>query len=584
MGLEAAAIGLIFVVGLVVFATGRVRHDLVAVLMLLTAVTLGLVAPGDAFVGFSDSAVVTVAAVMALSAAISRSGIVRPALAPFRAILRFELGVAAVFSALVMLLSAWMNNVGALALMLPAALAACRSAGVSPSRVLMPMAFASLLGGLMTLIGTPPNILISKFRSDFVGEPFAMFDFTPVGLTLSALGLVIMVALVRLVPQRRPANDDPLFAKIADYLFEVRVLDRARPQPLTVGALRRKPKASGGIAVHAIDRGGIIIAAPAEWRKLIAGDVVQLEGRAPDVQSALEQHGLEIVSGAADDALEAAAFEAIVSDRSPLVMAADSRQLLSRSGAALLAVSRRGRAITQPLGEIRPERGDILLLQAQEGLKAEIVDRFGLLPLAESSIDMGRRKLDWMPIAALAGAVAAAALELFPLGITLIAALALLAIRGRVTQQAYQDVDWSIVLLLAALIPVANAFTELGAGAAVASLLTGFGAGAPPVVVIGAALATTMAVTPFLNNAAAVLIMAPIAAKVGASTGVSVDAMLMAVAVGASSDFLTPIGHQSNTLVMGPGGYRFFDYARLGAPLSFVVLVVGTILIERIWA
>lgn len=582
--MAAAAIGLIFIIGLVTFATGRVRHDLVAVLMLLSAVALGLVAPENAFSGFADPAVVTVAAVMALSAAISRSGIVRPALAPFRAVLRFEIGLATVFSAMVIALSAWMNNVGALALMLPAALAACRSAGVSPSRVLMPMAFASLLGGLITLIGTPPNILIAEIRVDYVGEPFAMFDFTPVGLALAAIGLAVMVLLVKVLPRRRPASDERLLTNVADYLFEVRVQDRPRPQPLTVGALRSRGRGEDAVAVHAIDRGGIIIAAPAEWRKLIAADIVQLEGRAPDVQQVIEQHGLEIVSGADDDALEAAAFEAIVSDRSPLVMAADARPSLNRAGAALLAVSRRGRAITQPPGEIRPERGDILLLQAPEALKAEIVERFGLLPLAESAIDMGRRKLDWLPIAALAGAILASALQLVPLGVALLGALTVLAVSGKINQQAYQDVDWSIVVLLAALIPVANAFTDLGAGAVIASALSAVGKGASTTIVIGAALAATMAVTPFLNNAAAVLIMAPIASQVGAATGVPVDAMLMAVAVGASCDFLTPIGHQSNTLVMGPGGYTFFDYGRLGAPLSVVVLFAGTALIERVWA
>jgi di/tricarboxylate transporter len=579
----ATAIAIILALGLAAFASGRLRHDLVAILMLLAAVAFGVVAPSAAFSGFGDPVVVTVAAIMILSAAVANSGVVRLALTPLRPVLISEIGIAAAVSLLCAIASAFMNNIGALALLMPAALSACRTAEVSPSRVLMPMAFASLLGGLTTLIGTPPNVIISELRTEYVGTRFHMFDFLPVGGSLALIGLLTMILTLRAIPRRVAGGDRPLQFQVSDYLFEVRVLEQARETPLTVADLETPIDDDETLAVRALDRGGIIFAAPGGWRPLHPGDIVQLEGRAPLVQNALERHGLEIVSGSEDDALEAALFECVVPQGSPLTLGLPARQQLSDTGAALLAVSRSGRAIVDRLERIQLAGGDVVLLQAPERIKADIVERFALLPLADRQLDLSPFSADWRAALALGGAIGASALGLAPLALALLAAIAALALMGRLTGRAYRDVDWSIILLLAALIPVAQAFADQGAGDAVARWLSSLSTAWPAPVIIGVVLAATMLATPFLNNAAAVLIMAPIAAEVGRASDVSIDAMLMAVAIGASSDFLTPIGHQSNTLVMGPGGYRFFDYPRLGAPLSLVVLVLGTVLISAIW-
>lgn len=581
--MQALAIGLIFLGGVVAFASGRIRHDLVAILMLLAAVLLGLVKPAEAFAGFGDPVVITVCAIMILSAAISRSGVLALALTPIRPFLVNELGITAAFSVVCAIFSAFMNNIGALALLMPAALNACRAASISPSRVLMPMAFASLLGGLSTLIGTPPNVLISELRAEYVGERFGIFDFAAVGGTVALAGVAAMLFFLRWIPVRVPAGDEPLMFRVSDYLFEVRVLDRNREKPLTVGDLQAAQSKGEKLSVLAIDRGGIVFAAPGDWRPLYPGDIVQLEGRAPDIETALERHGLEIASGKEDDALEAALFECVVPKTSALTQGFEARRLLSYAGAALLAVSRSGRSIVDRLDRIQLTAGDVVLLQAPESMKPEIVERFNLLPLAERPLSLSPFSVDWRAAAALGGAVLATTLGAAPLAIALLAAVALLAILGRVTPRSYTDIDWSIVLLLGALIPVSQAFSDLGAGDAIAQSLTWLGQGQQPSLIIGLVLGATMLATPFLNNAAAVLIMAPIAAQVGQSSGVNVDAMLMAVAVGASCDFLTPIGHQSNTLVMGPGGYRFFDYMRLGAPLSLLVLILGTTMIATVW-
>ncbi|MBU4062561.1 SLC13 family permease [Hyphomonas sp.] len=580
---QAWQIGAVFAAGLLAFASNRVRHDLIAILMLLAAVALGVVAPVEAFSGFGDPVVVTVACVMVLSASVARSGILSIVLGPFSRLLSNEVGLTVIFSGLCATASAFINNVGAVALLLPAALAACRSASVSPSRVLMPMAYASLLGGLVTLIGTPPNLLISQVRIAELGAGFSMFDFAPVGLSVAVVGLASMVLMRKMLPERLPpGSDSPLF-KVADYLFEVRVAQTALDRELTVGDVHTMVVDSDQLRVHAIDREGIIFAAPNDTRSLKAGDLLQIEGRAPVLFEVAKTLGFEVLRHEHETKLDAAVFECVVPARSQLIMAHNPQRKLSIVGASLIAVSRNGRSLIERLDTLRLQAGDVLLLQASDGTRAAIVEAFRLLPLADRTLSIGKQKLDWRAPAVMFGAVMAASLAVAPLAIALLSAIAVLTLLGRIGGKAYSEIDWSIIVLLACLLPVAQAFTTSGAGTAIGIWIADVTTGASAIMVIFTVLALTMVVTPFVNNAAAVLLMAPIALEVGRATGVAPDAMLMAVALGASSAFITPIGHQSNTLVMGPGGYHFFDYVRIGAPLSAVVLVLGTIMIRVVW-
>ncbi len=579
---DGTLILLIFAAGLLGFATERIRHDLVALMMLAASVILGLVPTKDAFSGFGDTAVITVAAVMVLSAAVSRSGLLERLLRPLQSLLRAEIGIAATYALLCGTASTVMNNVGALALLLPAALASCRAARVSPSRVLMPMAFASLLGGLVTLIGTPPNILLARLRTEYGGQAFAMFDFAWVGLPLAVVGIGMTILLVRLLPERAERGEEPLKFRIADYLFELRVPAGASSQ-LTVERLAATMPGDDRLEVHAIDRGGVLVAAPRASRRLLPGDVVQVEGRAPVVEQAITRWGLQLAGEAEDDVLEGAFAEFVVTDGSVLANNAEASRLLAREGVALVAVSRRGKAIAEALAMQAPEAGDVLLLQLPADRVPAVANAMGLLPLADRPINLATSPRDMLPALALMGAIAAAAFGVAELGLALLLGVLALALTGRLQGDAYRDIDWPVILLLAALIPVAKAFGNSSAAESIASLLSTLGQGQPAWLLVAAALAATMAVTPFLNNAAAVLIMGPIAAQAGIEAGVSVDAMLMAVGVGASCDFLTPIGHQSNVLVWGPGGYQFSDYARIGAPISLMVLLLGTPLIVWAW-
>ena len=579
---HSVLISLIFAAGLVGFATDRLRHDLVALIMLGACLVLGLVPAGQAFAGFADPVVITVAAVMIVSAAISRSGILAHALRPFRRIMRAESGIAIVYALLCGVASAFMNNVGALALLLPAALASCRSAKVSPSRILMPMAFASLLGGLVTLIGTPPNVILAELRADYGKPAFGMFDFAWVGLPLALAGLVLTFLMVRFLPSRASSEAEPLKFRVADYLFELRVPQNFK-RSLSVEQLASIGSGIDRLAIHAIDRGGILVTAPRQSRMFQPGDIIQIEGRAPVVEQALERFGLELASDSEDDLLERSFVECVVTDKSSLIQSPNPSAELGRSDAALVAVSRRGKSIAEGLSAQRLQPGDVILLQVAQERIAELVHTFDLLPLAERPLNLRLGAKDWLPVIALIGTIVAASTGLFSLAVALMLAVIVLGVTGRLAGQVYHDIDWPIIILLAALIPVAQAFSESGAGESIASVISAFGHGKPEWALIAITLGLTMAVTPFLNNAAAVLIMGPIAAQTGLETGTSVDAMLMAVAIGASCDFLTPIGHQSNTLVWGPGGYRFSDYARVGTPLTLLVLVLGTALITLAW-
>lgn len=580
---HAVLITLIFVAGLFGFATDRVRHDLVALLMLGASVVLGIVPGKQAFSGFGDPVVITVAAVMIVSAAISRSGILAHALRPLRRVMHRESGIAATYALLCGIASAFMNNVGALALLLPAALATCRSAKVAPSRILMPMAFASLLGGLVTLIGTPPNVILAELRADYDRPAFGMFDFTWVGLPLALAGLVLTLLMVRFLPSRASSDAEPLKFRIADYLFELRIPKGYR-RTLTVEQLAATGTGEDRLAVHAIDRGGLLFTAPRLSRAFHPGDIVQVEGRAPVVEQALERFGLELASDAEDDLLEGSFAECVVTDKSALIASGNPSLLLEQSGAALVAISRRGKNIAEGLAALRLQPGDVILVQIAQERVGELVNAFDLLPLAERPLNLRLAARDWLPLAALVGAIAAASTGLANLAVSLVLAVVMLGLTGRLKSQVYQDIDWPIIILLAALIPVAQAFSDSGAGDAIAGMISAFGQDRPDWLMIAVTLGLTMAITPFLNNAAAVLIMGPIAAETGLATGTAVDAMLMAVAIGASCDFLTPIGHQSNTLVWGPGGYRFSDYARVGTPLTALVLILGTTLITLVWS
>lgn len=567
------------------FIWGRFRYDVTAVLALLVALVIGIVKPEDAFAGFSDDIVVIVGSALVLSAAVQRSGIIEIALRfVSRRVTRIRSQLLLLIAS-VGVVSALVKNVGALAMLMPAALQMAKKNETSPSVYLMPMAFASLLGGLMTLVGTSPNIIVSKVREDMTGKPFGMFDYLPTGLGLLVVGLIFLRFGYRLLPRDRkaaPTMGDAL--NISDYVTEASVpeespvigqtidefLERHERQVTVVRLLRGDLQGSAHPNVH-----------------LRIGDILILSGEPDALERVIARDQLELVGegNGAGEGDDIGVIEAVITADSALVGRTAGRlQLRERFGINLIAVSRAGERLMRKLGQIVLRPGDVIVLQGSVALLPHRLGQLGALPLAERSIRLGVSKRGWLPVLILAAAMIATATGLVPVAVAFFTAAGLVVLTGALpVGEAYEAVEWPILIMLAALIPVSGSLQSSGASDILATGLAQAAASLPPWGAVALILVTAMAVTPFLNNAATVLVMAPIAAVFAHDLGYRPEAFLIATAIGAGCDFLTPIGHQCNTLVMGPGGYKFGDYARLGAPLSLLVILVGTPLILWSW-
>ncbi len=487
------------------------------------------------------------------------------------------------------ILSAFMNNVGALALLMPVALRMARRHGRQPSRLLMPLAFGSLLGGLMTLIGTPPNIIVSTYRAEQTGTPYGMFSFLPVGGTVMVAGLIFLVLLGwRLTPKRKgQASPDELF-ETADYLSELEVGEDAKAVGWTLQELQQA--CGEPIAIVAVLRGEKRYAGHAFFGAIKPGDVLLVEAEPEELQLIEEKSGFKLAGSAkfADKLAESEDLqivEAVIRPDSRLIRRTVTQvRLLDRHGLHLLAVARDGGRLKQRLGRIRFKAGDVLLLQGDESDVAEALPVLGCLPLASRNLTLGRPRRLILSTLIFAAAVLTMLLGWLsaPVALTMAAVTTIMA--GILPlREAYNGIDWPVIVLLGAMIPVGGALETSGGAQMVADGLLALGGTWPAAAALVVLFALTQALSNVVNNAAAALLMAPIAAALATGFGTSLDPFLMAVAVAASCSFLTPIGHQSNTLVMGPGGYRFGDYWRVGLPLTVTVIAVAVPLILLVW-
>jgi di/tricarboxylate transporter len=569
---------------------GRIRYDLVALLALLTSIACGIVKPDKAFHGFSDDIVIIVGSALVVSAAIGRSGLVETLMKPLLPRMRTSGMQVAVLTSAVTALSAFMKNIGALAIFIPIAVQVARRTEKPASRVLMPLASGSLLGGIITLIGTSPNIIVSRMREQITGEPFRMFDFAPVGVCLAVAGVAFLTVGWRLLPkikQGSGATPETRFS-IEDYVTEVR-LPATSP---CIGKTVRELEAlgDGDVTVAAIIREGYRRYVPAGYWQLFEGDILVLEADTHALSRLVNAAKLELIHGkelALGDARpeDPSVVEAVVTANSPMIgNTVEQLALRERYGLNLLALSRSGRRIAQRLRRVRFQDGDLLALQGRAERINDKLAALGCLPLAQRNVPLGRPRNLYLPAVILAVAMVLVTTGMVSVAIGFFgAAVAVLVFQLLTIQEAYEAVEWPVLILFGALIPVSEALQTTGATGLVAGWLSGAAQQLPAIGGLGLTLLAAMALTPFLNNAATVLVMAPIAASLAGKLALSPDPFLMAVAIGAGCDFLTPIGHQCNTLVMGPGGYRFGDYWRLGLPLSLIVVLLGTLLISWFW-
>ncbi|WP_127144125.1 SLC13 family permease [Pelagibacterium montanilacus] len=567
---------------------GKWRYDLVAFAALIAGVVLGVVPADTAFSGFGNDATIIIALVLVVTAGLSRSGAVD-------LITRFAVdrdrplplhisamgGIGALFSG-------FMNNVAALAILMPVDIQAAQKAGRSPAASLMPLAYATILGGMITLIGTPPNIIIAAYRERALGAPFTMFDFTPVGL-LCALAGIAFIGLVgwRLIPMRDKGKGMGAELRAsASYTTELVVGENSKARGQRLREL--DPTAEEhDCAIVGLVRRNKRLPGRARWEKVRKSDLLVVQGGTESITAFAGALGLDL-QGKSGESVELSTelkmVEAVVAADSPVVgRRANDVRVMQRNGVVMLGLSRRGRVLTERVRRIALEVGDVMLLLGHQDSIEDVIARMDCLPVASSPAIIQHRKA-WAAIAMFAAAVGVGAFGLIPLTVALGAvAICYVVFDILPMREIYTSIEWPVVVLLGSLLPVGLALETSGGTQVVAEALAAASQSLPAWVALTIVLVFTMFLSDVLNNAATAVILAPISVGLAQIIGANPDAFLMAVAIGASCAFLTPIGHNNNALIMGPGGYQFGDYWRMGLPLEAIIVAVAVPAIMVFW-
>ena len=622
MNLDQGIVFAVLGMTLALFIWNRLRFDVVSMLALLAMAFTGLVPADELFSGFGHPAVITVAAVLVISQGLVNGGVVDAIARLLGRIGHRPTLQVLTLTSVVALCSGFINNVGALALLMPVAIWMSRDAGRSPSMLLMPLAFGSLLGGTVTLIGTPPNIIISSYRPE---GAFGLFDFAPVGLAITVAGIAFITLVGwRLTPRRDDGGAGKKLFSVGDYVTELRVPEGSTSAGATLHSLLTESGESDDLAVLALIRDGARKITPSTFTVMREGDLLLIEANTESLQAFLDNTDLELATGAlltpqdetdneqegvlsgssrlepgepgADkeepeapislDEGDLQLMEVVVSPGSTLLgLSANRLGLRERYSLNVVAVARRGQRIQRRLGDIRFQAGDILLVQGIEDGLTETLITLGCLPLAERGLRLGSSRKVVLAAAVFGASIAAVVGGLLSAPVALVAGAVAMVLVGLLsTEEAYKSIDWSIIVLLAAMIPVGQALETSGGARLLANQMLILGGDFSLAAVLAMLLVVTLMLSNVINNAAAAIVVAPVALSLATSLNVPTDAVLMAVAVGASCAFMTPIGHQSNALVMEPGGYQFGDYWRLGLPLSIIVTVVAVPMIMLVWA
>ncbi|MCA1762216.1 MAG: SLC13 family permease [Cryomorphaceae bacterium] len=579
----------VLVLALVLFAWGRIRHDFVALIALCVLLVFGIIEPDKAFEGFGHPAVITVAAVLVIGKSLEFSGVV-DLLGKWIMKLGTNITLQIVaLSVLIAVASAFMNNVGALAIMMPIAIHMARKNGHPPSLFLMPIAFSSLLGGMTTLVGTPPNIIIATFRAAETGEPFGMFDFSPVGIVLTIAGLAFITLVGwRIIPKRATKNSDKDPFDIEDYITEVEVVEDSKLRGISISELETITKAD--VQILGLVRSKKHIHAPSFDEVFQLNDIIIIETEADELNVFIEDSGAKLVGNKkfrkdAEGSEKIAITEAIVVGDSALInRTASSLHMRRRFGINLLAIARRDKKLHNRLDHVRFQPGDVLLLQGREDILHDTITSIGCLPLAERELRLGYKTKIPMALGIFSAAIVLVVTNILPVQVAFtMAAIAMVLSSVLPLKEFYSSIDWPVIVLLGAMLPVGTALETTGGAQLIANAVLNLGDSIQPWAILGIILTVTLLLSGVINNAATVVLMAPIAIGVAEGLEFSVDPFLMAVAVGASCAFLTPIGHQSNTLVMGPGGYKFTDYTIMGLPLTIIIIILSVPAIMWAW-
>ena len=577
---------------LVLFATERLPPEGVGILVLLVLGLSGTVDAPTAFAGFASPAVITVAAMFILSAGLVEAG--APA-ALASAIVRYGGTRVAVLTALLVLvvagMSAFINNIAATVILMPAAVTLARAADASASRLLMPLAFGSMLGGLMTQIGTPPNLLVSDALAAAGHRPFGMFDFAPTGAAILAAGVLYLVTVGRrLVPDRQGPDVAESIAQTRDYLAEVRVPGGAAVVGKTLRELRWRPRFD--ISVMEIFRDGRRLRFPTAEETLFVGDVVLVEGESDDVLRLTQSEGVEFTSERdfqpgrlqAEDE-QATVLELVAGPGfSSRGLSVAAMRFRNRFGGLVLGIWRQGTRLRTRLRDQRIETGDVLMVRMPSARVPDLEESTDFIVLSQRARVVIPRPRMLVPLAILALAVGLAAADVAHIAVTgVLGALLIVVTRVLPYDRVYGAVEWRTLVLIAALLPLGTAMQTTGLAENLAQAVTDTLRPLGPIAVLAGIFIFTSLLTQLMSNAAAVVLVAPIGLGIAASFGIAPHSVLMMVAIAGSTAFMTPIGHQSNVLIYNTGAFRFIDFIKVGGPLTLVVLIVSLIVVPLVW-
>jgi di/tricarboxylate transporter len=590
MTLDIALTLLIILAALVLFATEKLRVDVVAMLVLISVGVLGLIPREELFSGFSNSAVITVWAVYMVSGGLFKTGV---ADAMGKAILRVagnrETGLIATIMLTVGLISAFMNNVGAVAMLLPAVVGISRQTKVPVSKLLIPLAFASLLGGKMTLIGTPANILATGILAERGLPTFGFFEFTPMGVVVLTTGILYMILIGRrLLPIREGARGKEDIYRLRDYVTEVRVSPVSQLNGKTLFESRLGQEYD--LTVLAIQRENGDRPVLHRDTQIRSEDLIVVESSASDLMAASQSLGLTIgVDYKLDiDLLEPGnvqVIEATLAPNSHIVgLSLQEVRFRDRYGFTVLAISRAGEVITQRLRDVLLQFGDALLLQGPQHRVMGLQEGDDFLVLEPVELEQFRRSKAPIAVGALLLAIGLTIFAGMDISLAMVIAAMIMILSGALTmEEAYESVDWRTIFLVAGMLPLGLAMEVTGTARFLADLMLGaFGPYGPLATLAGIYLLAAIITQPMSNAAAIVLIM-PIALDTAFGLGANYKTFTMAVVIGAATSFLSPVGHKANILVYGPGGYKFTDYARVGALLTIILLIVSMIFLPIFW-
>jgi di/tricarboxylate transporter len=577
---------------LVFFVMGKWRYDMIALSALMFITLTGIVPQNQAFSGFGHPAVITIAAGLVASRGLQNSGVLD-------SLTRFvsKLGnrpsiIILALTVITATFSSFMSSVGAAALVMPVGIRLARKYGFSPSIVLMPIAFSSLLAGLMTLIATPPNIIISSFRENNTDlGAYSMFDFTPVGLIVTVIGIAFISFIGwRLIPIRNngQAQSGGMF-RINEYLTEVYLPDHSKLVGRTLSDLRSIVDVQ--LVILMLVRDGRRIPNPAQNRVFQAGDILIIE-ISPDNLTELidvakvELQGNEHVQEALQGTGEVTLTEAVIRPDSPIIdQTVISLQLRWKYNANLIAVARQGtRIVSDRLINVQFKPGDVLLLQGRTAALPDILERLGCIALHDREMHVTKPRRIVLGVGIFAAGLVAITLGVLEVQVAMVLVMLAMVLTNLVSlKEVYESIEWPIIILLGSMIPIGTALQTTGGAQQIADIMLSVGNNFSPVITLAIMMVITMILSDLVNNAATAVLMAPIALSIAQGFGVAPDPFLMGVAVSSACAFLTPIGHQANTLVLGPGGYRFGDYWRMGLPLAVIVLTTALAVILVVW-